>query len=506
MDVRSAIQRRTDTREIRRRIVTGFTSICDRYIVWRVKIFLLSCLILSLPLVACAPSGGSGTSGRHGQGQAGIDKSPRLSVFLNLKGPSGPAVWLRISAIEILAGDVLVPLISDPLEIDAAEIGRGQILIANRPLPPGSYDSIRITINKAAIHRKDKMVLLAIQEPELVVPIFPGINLKRHDSTSLFITWDVKASIVETAFIEPAMVAAPQSIPLVADLAYVACPDIDTIYVLRTDKNRVCGTLGVSGQPTYPVLDTSRNRLYVLATGESAIKVIELSNNRLVDIIQIPLTHEPGFMTLSPDGLWAYILDERGNYVIRMDLQSGSLAKRVRLGQRPQYAAYLPDQHRLAVSSSLSQAVFLLDPMTLTTMEAVPVGSSPQGLVAWNHLLYIAESGSNTVSIYDLDAKQMRGRINVGPSPGRLLLSRDHIYVSTYAGGSVSVLLPGQLSVMKKIPVGNAPLEMVSSVGRRWLYVGNQKSQDLTVIDLTSNRVWGTIALGASPLGLAVVE
>ncbi len=211
-------------------------------------------------------------------------------------------------------------------------------------------------------------------------------------------------------------------------------------------------------------------------------------------------------MTLSPDGLWAYILDERGNYVVRMDLQSGSLAERVHLGQRPQYAAYLPDQQRLAVSSSLSQVVFLLDPVTLTTMDAVPVGSSPQGLVAWNHLLYIAESGSNTVSVYDLDARQVRGRINVGLSPRRLLLSMNNIYVSNYSGGSVSVLLPGQLSVMKKIPVGDAPLEMVSSVGRRWLYVGNQKSQDLTVIELTSNRVWGQIALGAAPLGLAVLE
>ena len=482
------------------------TSICDRYIVWRARVFLLSCLILSLSLAACAPSGGPGTFGRPGQGQAGVDKGARLSVFLNLKSPSGPAVWLRISALEILAGGQWTPLISEPLEIDASEIGRGQILVAGRGLPPGPYDRLRITVEKAAIHRKDKMVFLAIKKPELIVPISPAINLKRHDSQSLFITWDVEASIVETAFIDPVMVAAPQSIQLVADLAYVACPDIDTVYIIRTDRNWICGSLGIPGRPTYLALVPSRNRLYVLTTGESAIKVIELSNNRLVDIIRIPLTHEPGFMTLSPDGLWAYVLDERGNYVVRIDLQSGILAKRVSLGQRPQYAAYLPDQQRLAVSSSLSQVVFLLDPVTLTTMDAVPVGSSPQGLASRNHLLYIAESGSNTVSAYDLDARQVRGRINVGPSPRRLLVSRDRIYVSNYSGGSVSVLLPGQLSVMRKITVGDAPLEMVSSVGRRWLYVGNQKSQDLTVIELTSNRVWGTIALGAAPWGLAVIE
>jgi len=211
-------------------------------------------------------------------------------------------------------------------------------------------------------------------------------------------------------------------------------------------------------------------------------------------------------MTMSPDGLWAYILDERGNYLIRMDLQSGSLAGRVHLGNGPRYAAYLPDHQRLAVSLGLSQAVFLLNPESLDTMETVPVGSSPQGLLVWRDLLYIAESDSNTISVYDLETRQVRARMNAGLSPRRLLLSGVRIYVSNYEGGSLSVLLPGQLSVSQGISVGGTPMEMASSTSRRWLYVGNQDSQDLTVIDLTSNRLAGRIPLGAAPLGLAIVE
>jgi len=49
-------------------------------------------------------------------------------------------------------------------------------------------------------------------------------------------------------------------------------------------------------------------------------------------------------------------------------------------------------------------------------------------------------------------------------------------------------------------------MEMASSVNRRWLYVGNRGSQEVTVIDLTPGRLAGRIALGAAPLGLAVVE
>jgi DNA-binding beta-propeller fold protein YncE len=104
-------------------------------------------------------------------------------------------------------------------------------------------------------------------------------------------------------------------------------------------------------------------------------------------------------MTLSPDGIWAYILDERGHYLIRMDLRSGSLAGRVRLGNRPEYVIYLPDHQRLAVSMALSQTVFLLNPEDLTIMETVSVGSSPQGLLvmrAWPVVTFIGLRHSAT--------------------------------------------------------------------------------------------------------------
>lgn len=464
---------------------------------------LLVVLGLVLPFSGCSPQSGAEYSSGF---RTGGTEGARLSVFLNVKESSGPQVWLRITDIEIRKDNLWTSIASKPLEVDVGRMDWGQAMLAGGPLTPGRYDSLRITFDKAAIHRQGKLVFLSLQRPVLEIPISPAIDLKKHDSQSIFITWDVAASTAGTAFIDPVMSAAPQSIPLVADLAYAACPDIDTLYVVRTDKGRVCGSMGITGRPTYLALDRSRNRLYVLATDESAIKVIELSTSRLVDVIRVPLTTEPGFMTLSPDGIWAYILDERGHYLIRMDLRSGSLAGRVRLGSRPEYVIYLPDHQRLAVSTAFSQTVFLLNPEDLTIKETVSVGSSPQGLLVWKDFLYITESASNTISIYDLGRRKMKGSLNVGFCPRRLFMSRGHIYVTNFEGGSVSVLLPGQISVLKEIRVGGTPMEMASSVNRRWLYVGNQGSQEVTVIDLTPGRLAGRIALGAAPLGLAVVE
>lgn len=470
----------------------------------RFVLLLLVILGLVLPLSGCSPQ--SGIENLSGFRAGGRKEEARLSVFLNVKDHSAPQVRLWITSIEICKDNIWIPIASKPLEVDVSRMDWGQTLLAEGPLTPGRYDKVRIRFEKAGIHVRGKMVFPALKKTVLEMPVHTAIDLEKGNSRCLFITWNVSASLQGTSFIDPVMAAAPQSTPLVAGLAYIACPDIDTVYMVRTDKCRVCGSIGVAGHPTYLALDCSRNRLYVLAARKSAINVIELSTSRLVDVIRVPLTMEPSFMTMSPDGLWAYILDKRGNYLIRMNLQSKSLAGRVHMGNRPQYAVYLPEHQRLAVSSGLSQAVFLLNPESLNTMETVPVGSSPQGLLAWRNLLYIAESDSNTISVYDLEIRQVRARINAGLSPMRLLLSGVRIYVSNYEGGSLSVLLPGQLSVSQGISVGGTPMEMASSTSRRWLYVGNQGSRDVTVIDLTSNRPAGRIPLGAAPVGLAIVE
>jgi hypothetical protein len=105
-------------------------------------------------------------------------------------------------------------------------------------------------------------------------------------------------------------------------------------------------------------------------------------------------------MTLSPDGLWAYVLDERNNYLSRLDLLTGSLAARVHTNYRPQYATYLVDRNLLAVSSALTQTVSFHDPLTLAEVGGIRTSSSPDGLFVTNNQLLIASG--EIPSQYDL--------------------------------------------------------------------------------------------------------
>jgi YVTN family beta-propeller protein len=204
--------------------------------------------------------------------------------------------------------------------------------------------------------------------------------------------------------------------------------------------------------------------------------------------------------------MWAYVLDERNNYLSRLDLLTGSLSARVHTNYRPQYLTYLVNRNLLAVSSALSQSVSLHDPLSLAEVGSIRTSSSPDGLMVANNLLWIAESGANTVSTYDLVTNQILPRLSVGFTPRRLLDNGSQIYVSNYDEGSISVILPGQSGVSRVISGLGRPLEMAFSQTYQRLYVTDEKALGLAVIDTANDQFTGYINLGARPVGLATTQ
>lgn len=469
-------------------------------------------VLLALGLLAgCQPGAPSALrpSGPLAEVQRDRGDTARLTLFLTLRDEDGPGARLEVAGIEVLGEEAWVSVTADPVRLDSAAVGSGQVFLGGRALPPGRYERLRLTVAGASVRRDTGAYEPAVVEPTQVEVELPSpIHLGQEDSASVFLTWDVQGSLPSADRLQPSLTVAPQLRPMLVDLVYAACPEIDTVFVIRTDKNWVADSFGVKGRPTYLAMDPDpfRRRLYVLASGEASIKAVDLSSQRIIDFFRIPLTATPSFLTISPDGRWAYVLDERESYVNLLELHTGRAAARVRLGYRPQHAVYLAGQDLLAVSSGLSQAVFLLHPQSLAEVGRILTGGAPRGLFEAAGQLYIAESGDDTVSVYDLTTNRLLSRIAVGLTPHRLLADSDTVYVSNSGDGSVSVLLPGQLGVIREVYGLGRPLEMVRDPRQRWLYVGDEQQAGLAVIDATANRLAGYIRLGARPLGLAVLQ
>jgi YVTN family beta-propeller protein len=142
--------------------------------------------------------------------------------------------------------------------------------------------------------------------------------------------------------------------------------------------------------------------------------------------------------------------------------------------------------------------------LTLAVVGSIRTSSSPDGLFVTNNRLLIAESGANTVSVYDLATNRILTRVTVGITPRRLLDIGSQIYVSNYDEGSISVILSGQSAVGRVIPGLGRPLEMTFSETYQRLYVSDEQALGLAIIETVNDQFNGYISLGARPVGLAI--
>lgn len=434
-----------------------------------------------------------------------LNSSPKVSLFISLKSDKGLKIAAQLNAVELFDGEKWVLLNAKPIKIDAATIGSGQSLAIRSNISPGNYSKIRFSVIDPVVAGRENTTL-----PEIVQPgpqsLSPTLAVDENDSTSLFMSWDTDASVEEQGGRFQAKIqTSVQTIPITSELAYVSCPAINTIYIIRTDTNRVTGSWGVSGYPSHLAVYKENDELYVLADQESAIKVIELSSGRLKDTVKIPLVNNPFFMVGDSDGQNAFVLDRSSNHVSRIDMNSGSLAGRVRPGEELGSIIYLAERHQLAVTSPMDQKVFIIDARNLNILETIAVGSRPTGMLRYNNKLYVAESGAGTIMSFNLNTSEVE-RSHVGSEPQQFAEQDDYIYVSNHDDGTVSVLLPGQLSVVKKIRVGGTPARMSNSSFRNWLYVNDSRGGKINVIDLTSHRVAANIELKTEPLDVEIIK
>jgi YVTN family beta-propeller protein len=96
--------------------------------------------------------------------------------------------------------------------------------------------------------------------------------------------------------------------------------------------------------------------------------------------------------------------------------------------------------------------------------------------------------------------------IRLSGTPSDIVLdeSRTRLYLVNTNANRVDIYDYKAKALAGSIPVGNTPLAAAMSMENAWLYVTNNGSATLSVIDLGSNSVVQTVTLAARPEGVAV--
>jgi YVTN family beta-propeller protein/VCBS repeat-containing protein len=134
-------------------------------------------------------------------------------------------------------------------------------------------------------------------------------------------------------------------------------------------------------------------------------------------------------------------------------------------------------------------------------------GASPSGVAMVGDLAYVANQGSNTVTVINTKTGAVVGSpIVVGSAPTGILANADgsKVYVANRTSGTVSVIRTSDNTVIGSVQVGTNPEQMVINGTR--LYVTNYGSSNVSVVDIggSSPSLITNVAVGAYPRGIAV--
>jgi len=124
----------------------------------------------------------------------------------------------------------------------------------------------------------------------------------------------------------------------------------------------------------------------------------------------------------------------------------------------------------------------------------IMVGEGPFGLAVSpdSRRLYVANSGSDTVSVIDTRWNVVHYNVSVGDYPIRIAASPDgnRIFVSNFYGNSVSVVRVGGNTtpwVERTINIPYKPMEIAVKPGGRYLYVSQYENQNVKVFDMLND-------------------
>ena len=296
-------------------------------------------------------------------------------------------------------------------------------------------------------------------------------------------------------------------------------------------------------------LAAGTDRVIVLDSGESELSLIDEATHKVVGTE--PTGKEPHHLMITPDGKTLLVADSVSNDLLFLDPHTGkiegrldgiedpyqlgfspdrkwfvtaglrldrvdiyhydgqhfALAKRVPLAKTPSHMTFSSDSKTVFVTVQDTGELAALDLATQTVLWKMPVGNTPAGLwmTPGDKYLLVGMTGEDDVAVVDWRRRTIVKRIQTGRAAHnfRNLDDGKHIAVSNRVQSTISIIDYTTLTKTADItglPPG--PDDMVLSANKRYLWVTFRFAKRIGIIDLATNKLIETIAVGRSPHGI----
>ena len=296
-------------------------------------------------------------------------------------------------------------------------------------------------------------------------------------------------------------------------------------------------------------LANATDRVIVLDSGEAQLTLIDPVTHKVIGTE--PTGKEPHHLMITPDGRSLIVADSVSNDLMFLDPHTGAVQRRVEGIEDPYQLGFSPDRKWFVTAGlrldrvdvyhfdgrqmvlakriplartpshinfdSSSRLAFVtlqdtgevaaIDLASQTVQWKLHVGSTPAGLwmTPGDRYLLIGMTGEDDVVVVDWHKREVVKRIHTGRGAHnfRDLDDGHHVAVSNRVESTISVLDYDTLTKAADITgLKPGPDDMELSADRRYLWVTFRFARHVGIVDLNTQKLVDTIAVGRSPHGL----
>lgn len=254
-------------------------------------------------------------------------------------------------------------------------------------------------------------------------------------------------------------------------------PDHKTILVVSTASNAVTfvdtatnkikGTVYVGRSPHEGFFTPDGKEAWVVVRGENYISVIDPI--KFKEKNRIPTAVGPGMVIFNPDGKEAYVCNSFTPVFEVIDLKKKKVIKQITVASPfSPFLQITPDLKQVWLTHKDIGKVTRIDLKTLKVIGTIDTGFITNHLAfaktSKGILAYITIGGENLIKVFTTgDAPTLVTQISVGALPHGIWSSDDgsRVFAGLENGDAVAVIDTEKNSVLKTIPIGQAPQALV---------------------------------------------
>ncbi len=481
----------------------------------------------------------------------------QITIFLNGPDKTSLDITFDLLTVNMMAEDgTYREIMNTPLNINSFVITGRQMLLCERTLPENRYKKLQFIVKQASVKRKDKIASLALPPEGLELDI--DVTVSKNQNTSLFLNWQVDASIVDGYLFSPVFAVKGQVPELSALLIYVTNEGSNNVSVINRQSGKVVATIMVGRKPRGIATSLVRERpkVYVANSGSNSISVIDPTTNKVENEIPIRFGKGPegiAVAKLSTEKELIFVTNYNSNTVSVVDALTQQELEKIDVGDGPVAVAVDPPVESLAGTRFLSFedlnvlrsyrekffnvyvvnknskniSVLRMDKLKGGIEEVfnVNVEWSPVALAVdyQRGKVYVANYDFDNLSVIDIPQLikgNLTGAVSAITRVGTSVIginadpTFDRIYLLKEVPGEIMIIRPfsedfgalrqTMVPVMGTVTVGNSPRALISDPEGRKLYVVNRGSDTISIVDKIIKMEEQVIPVGKKPYGIAM--